>query len=63
VLFISRRYRLRSMVILGVRIRKLYRLRGNPMHVVANRSIEKDEEEQVAPPMVRKVVLLVENCD
>jgi hypothetical protein len=39
----------RSTMVLGVREGNLYRLRGHPMSVVASRSRETDEEEQVAP--------------
>jgi hypothetical protein len=38
-----------SKVVLGVREGNLYRLRGHPMSVVANRRRETDEEDQVAP--------------
>jgi hypothetical protein len=42
-------------MVLGVREGNLYRLRGHPMSVVASRSRETDEEEQVAPRVVRQV--------
>jgi hypothetical protein len=40
-------------MVLGVREGNLYMLRGQPMLVVASRSRETNEEEQVAPPVVR----------
>jgi hypothetical protein len=40
---------------LEVREGKVYRLRDQPMLVMTSRSRETDEEEQVAPLMVRKV--------
>jgi hypothetical protein len=48
VLFMPRGSSFRSTVVLGVR-------EGQPMHVVTSRSRETDEEEQVAPPVVRQV--------
>jgi hypothetical protein len=46
-------------MVLGVRRGNLYRLRGQPMRVVTSRSRETDEEEQVAPPVMRQVAPLV----
>jgi hypothetical protein len=45
VLLVPRRSSFRSTVVLGVREGNLYRLRGQPMSVVASRSRETDEEE------------------
>jgi hypothetical protein len=45
VLFMPIGYSFRSIVVLGVR-------GGKPMHVVVNKSIETDEREYIAPPVV-----------
>jgi hypothetical protein len=45
VLFVPRRSSFRSTMVLGVREGNLYRLRGQPMRAVANRSRETDEEQ------------------
>jgi hypothetical protein len=55
VLLVPRRSSFRSTVVLGVREGNLYRLRGHPMGVVANRRRETEEEEKVAPPVVRQM--------
>jgi hypothetical protein len=54
-LFVPRQSSFRSTMILGVREGNLYRLRGHPMRVVTNRSRGTNEEEQVAPLVVRQV--------
>jgi hypothetical protein len=56
---VPRRSRFRSTMVLGVRKGNLYRLRGYPMGVMASRSRETEEEEQVAPRLVKQVALLV----
>jgi hypothetical protein len=53
VLFVPKRSSFKLAVILGVREGNLYSLRGQPMRVVGNKSREKDEQEQVAPLVVR----------
>jgi hypothetical protein len=40
-------------MILGVRKGNFYRLRGQHMHVVTNRSRETNDEEKMAPLVVR----------
>jgi len=42
-------------MLLGVREGNLYRMRVQPMGVVAIRSRETKEEEKLSPPMVRKM--------
>jgi hypothetical protein len=60
MLFVPRRSSFRSMVILGVREGNLYRLRGQPMRAMTNMSREIDEEEHVAPLVVRQVAPTIE---
>jgi hypothetical protein len=50
VLFIPRGYSFKSIMVLGVR-------EGHSMHVVTNRSKQTDEEEHMAPQVVRQVAL------
>jgi len=59
VFFVPRRSSFRSAVVFGVRKGNLNRLRGQPMRTMANSGRETNEEEQVAPPMVRHVAPLV----
>jgi len=42
-------------MVLGVREGNLYRVKGQLMHIMSNRSRETNEEEQVAPRVVRQV--------
>jgi hypothetical protein len=53
VLFVHIQSTLKSIMILGVRVRNLYRFREQPMNEVANMSREIDEKEKVAPLVVR----------
>jgi hypothetical protein len=46
-------------MIIGVRDGNLYRMRDQPMCSMTSRSKDTDEEEQVAPRVVRQVVPLI----
>jgi hypothetical protein len=50
-----RQYSCRLVMILRVREGTLYRLRGRPMCFVTSKSREIDEQDQVAPLVVRQV--------
>jgi hypothetical protein len=56
VLFFPRRSSFRSIMVLGAREGYLYRLRLQPMCFMTSSSKETDEEEQVAPLVVKQVV-------
>jgi hypothetical protein len=53
VLFVPRGSSFRSTVVLGVRERNLYRLKGQPMQAMANSSRVTEVREQVAPEVVQ----------
>jgi hypothetical protein len=55
VLFVPKQSSFKLAVVLGIKEGSLYRLRSQPMRVVASSSRETDEEEQEAPPVVRRV--------
>jgi hypothetical protein len=56
---VPRLSRFKLTMILGFREGHIYRIKGHPMSVMASRSRETYEKEQVASPLVRQETTLV----